>query len=335
MADKMHNGSLINQDFGRVNYWDNLKFILITFVIIHHASIPYVVVKNQHWTEVLYMIIMPYTMTSFTIISGYWFKPKPVSLLARRFLLPALIVIFLFNGLKSYSPISFINQYHPWNSGSTMWYLWALFIYYLITPKLLKIRINVLLPCSVAVALLAGFVPAIGGAFALGRLIGFYPFFLLGVKLRQTGWIDERRSEKRSVIMARIIFVALLALYLVAFLYYRPLHLYTTFSRSYEVLSSCKAGLVFRSFTYVICTVLSVALIIAIPNKRYRFTKYGSRSLTAYIIHPMFLIVFCWNLMIPFMDKWYGYVCYMLVIPCFCLLMMNKPTDDFVKKITS
>ena len=63
----------------RVYLWDNLKIILILFVVIHHASIPYVVIKGQHWTEVLYMVIMPYTMSSFTIISGYWFKPRPLS----------------------------------------------------------------------------------------------------------------------------------------------------------------------------------------------------------------------------------------------------------------
>lgn len=318
----------------RVNFWDNLKYFLILFVIIHHATIPYVVIKDQHWTEVVYMIIMPYTMATFTMISGYWFKPRPLNILARRFLLPCLLITFIFNSLQTYSPIEFMNRYSPWGLG-IMWYLWVLFFYCWFTPWLMKLGLNRLIVLAVVISLVAGFFPVIGGRLSLSRMIGFYPFFLLGIKLRQTGWVEARRSEKRSVMLARIVFLVLLALYFVAFLYYRPLHLYISFNHSYEALGVRVLGCVLRAFTYLICGLLSVTLIVAVPDKRYWFTKYGARSLTPYILHPIVLILVCWNWAVPVMTTWYGYVIYLLLVPLFCMMLANKHIDGFVKKLTS
>lgn len=318
-------------NMNRVYLWDNLKILLITFVVIHHASIPYVVIKGQHWTEVLYMVIMPYTMSTFTIISGYWFKTRSLSDLIKRFLFPCLLIVFLIYGIRSFIPIESASKYYPWRLD-IMWYLWVLFVYYLITPKLLHFGINKLLMASVLLSLLAGCISYIDGAFALSRMIGFYPFFLLGVKLRRFGKFEEFISNRGLVVLARFVFVITLALYMLAFLYERSIHTYTTFSHSYDVYWY---GIVVRFLTYIVCTVLSISLILSMPNKQYWFTKYGSRSLTPYILHPLLLYIFSWNLAIPIMDKWYGYLFYMLVIPALSMMTVNSKIHGFVKKLTS
>lgn len=315
----------------RVYLWDNLKIILILFVVIHHASIPYVVIKGQHWTEVLYMVIMPYTMSTFTIISGYWFKTRSLSDLIKRFLFPCLMITFLAYGLRFYSPITFMSYFSPWRFD-IMWYLWVIFVYYLISPKLLHFGINKLLMASVLLSLLAGCISYVNGAFALSRMIGFYPFFLLGMKLRRFGKFEEYINNKRLVVLARFVFVITLALYMLAFLYERSIHTYTTFSHPYDVYWF---GIVVRILTYIACTILSISLILSMPNKQYWFTKYGSRTMTPYILHPLLLYIFSWNLAIPFMDKWYGYMFYMLVIPALSMMTVHSKIDGFVKKLTS
>ena len=315
----------------RVYLWDNLKIILILFVVIHHASIPYVVIKGQHWTEILYMVIMPYTMSTFTIISGYWFKPRPLSVLIKRYLFPCLLFLFLIYGIRSFEPDAPSIRYYRWRLD-IMWYLWVLFFYCLITPKLLKYNVTVLLVVSVVLSLVAGLFPFINGAFALSRMIGFYPFFLLGIKMRQSGKVNSWVNDKNVVRWARIIFAVTLLLYYLAFLYQRPIHTYTTFSQHYDVIWY---GIIVRFLTYLACTVLSIALIVSMPNKQYWFTKYGSRSMTPYILHPLLLYTFSWNLAIPIMDKWYGYVFYMMVIPALSMMTVHSRIDGFVKKLTS
>ena len=91
----------------------------------------------------------------------------------------------------------------------------------------------------------------------------------------------------------------------------------------------------YRLFTYLVCAALSVTLIVSMPNKQYWFTKYGSRSMTPYILHPLLLYTFSFNLAIPIMDRWYGYVFYMLVIPALSMMTVHSKIDGFVKKLTS
>lgn len=315
----------------RVFLWDNLKILLISFVVIHHASIPYVVIKGQHWTEDLYMIIMPYTMSTFTIISGYWFKSRQLSVLIKRYLFPCLLITFLCYGLQHYSPVEYMNGYHPWRLG-IMWYLWVLFFYCLVTPKLIRFGLNKLLVLSVLLSLGAGCISHISGAFALSRMIGFYPFFLLGIKLRNLGKLDKWIGDRRIVTSARVVFVITLLLYFYVFSHHRSIHTYTTFAHHYELLWQ---GIAVRALTYVACAILSITLILSMPNKQFWFTKYGSRSLTPYILHPLLLLIFCWNLAIPIMDKWYGYVFYMLVIPVLSMMTVNNKIHGFVKTLTS
>lgn len=319
------------QDKQRIYLWDNLKIILILFVVIHHATIPYVVIKGQHWTEILYMIIMPYTMSTFTIISGYWFKARPLSILIKRYLFPCLLFTFLIHGIRTFGPYAKGLTYFRWNLD-IMWYLWVLFFYCLVTPKLLKYNLNVLLSASVLLSLVAGFFPIIDGPFSLARLIGFYPFFLLGIRLRLSGKVSNWVNSYKTVQWSRIIFITIMILYVAAFFYHRKIHLFISFSHCYN------AGwhdVVYRLFTYLVCTVLSVTLIVSMPNKQYWFTKYGNRSMTPYVLHPFFLYLFSFNLAIPIMDKWYGYVFYLLVIPALSMLTVNGKIDGFVKKLSS
>ena len=316
---------------GRVYLWDNLKIILILFVVVHHASIPYVVIKGQHWTEDLYMLIMPYTMSTFTIISGYWFKPRPLGILVKKYLFPCVLMIFLIYGVRSFEPNEPSIQYYRWRLD-IMWYLWVLFFYCLITPRLLKCNLNVLLAASVILSLVAGIFPSIGGAFAIARMIGFYPFFLVGIKIRNSQKFHEWLNDKNVVRYARIFFAITLLLYFVTFLHQRHIHTYTTFHHPYDVIWY---GMILRFLTYVACTMLSVALILSMSNKKYWFTKYGSRSMTPYILHPLLLYTFSFNLAIPIMDKWYGYVFYMLVIPALSMMTVHSRIDGFVKKLTS
>lgn len=314
----------------RVYLWDNLKIILILFVVIHHTYHPYRVILEQRWLNVLYLLIMSYTMSTFTIISGYWFRPRPLDALIKKFLFPCLLIVFLCTGLHSFSPVDYIREYTPW-AFWIMWYLWALFIYYLITPYLLRINLNVLLVASFLFTLAIGTFQFIYRTpFSIVRVIGFFPFFILGIKLRQSGKIEEWKSNIKIVMSARVVFVVTLLLYLMLFFYDSSLVTYS-FVRYYTGI----IGIAIRTFNYVVVTILSISLIVSMPNKQYWFTKYGSRSMTPYILHPLLLYTFSWNLAIPIMDKWYGYVFYMLVIPALSMMTVHSKIDGFVKKLTS
>jgi len=317
--------SSLHQNKKRIFLWDNLKIILILFVVIHHASLPYGILKGQRWCDMLLMLLMPYAMPTFTIISGYWFKPRPINVLARKFLLSSMFVLFLCYGLWP------DGVYLPWTLD-IMWYLWVLFFYYLITPKLLKYNLNFIMLASVILSLIAGFIPILGQSFSLGRMIGFYPFFVLGLKIRSSAKWQAISTSQKAIIAARIVFVVTFIIYFILFLYDNSLSRYITFFYKYNGNWYC---LLYSLFTYLIVTILSLSLILSMPNKEYWFTKYGSRSLTPYLLHPLLLYSLSWTLAVPIMDKWYGYVFYMLVIPALSMMTVHSRVDGFVKKLTS
>ena len=318
----------IPQGKQRIFLWDNLKIILILFVVIYHASLPYGFLRGERWCWLLNMILIPYAMSTFTIISGYWLKPRPVNVLARKYLLPCLLVLFLCYG---FFPDDYEGKSQPW-SLDVMWYLWALFFYYLITPRLLKYNLNFLLFASVLLSLVSGFFPFLGLSFSLGRMIGFYPFFLLGIKIRSSAKWRAISTNQKAIMAARVVFVVTLILYFVLFLHDESLSNYISFFYKYN---GNWHRIFYTVFTYLVVTVLSLSLILSMPDKEYWFTKYGSRSLTPYLLHQLIIYTLSWTLAVPIMDKWYGYVFYMLVIPALCMMTVHSRIDGFIKKLTS
>ena len=164
-------------------------------------------------------------------------------------------------------------------------------------------------------------------------MVGFYPFFLLGIKIRSSAKWSSLAESKKAITAARIVFAVTLILYYLLFLYDNSLSSYISFTNKYDEV--WHPTLFRKLFTYLICTVLSLSLILSMPNKEYWFTKYGSRSLTPYILHPLFLYSLSWKLAIPIMNEWYGYIFYMLVIPVLCMMTVHSKIDGFVKKLTS
>lgn len=119
----------------RVYLWDNLKVITMLMVVMTHSICPY---QSECWTGYYWILIMTFSMPLFTIISGYWYKPRTFKHVFLRFLYPCILfsgIIFVGGG-EFYEPYK--KQIPYLNFGYAMWYLWALFVYYLITPYLLR-----------------------------------------------------------------------------------------------------------------------------------------------------------------------------------------------------
>lgn len=73
-------------------------------------------------------------------------------------------------------PLSLLD---PWY---VMWFLVALFIWRLTTPLWLMLRHP--LPVALGLAMLAAVSPDLGGDVSIQRVLGFLPFFVLGLTLR-------------------------------------------------------------------------------------------------------------------------------------------------------
>lgn len=153
---------------------------MILVVLTHSLNIYQL--EGERWIQFLWVFIMTFTMPLFTMISGYWYKEKSMKQICILYLFPCVvfsIVNYCIGGISGAYPkgISF-------KSGWAMWYLWALFLYQLSTPFFLKhISLNRLMLLSFMVSIIAGFKFVTNDILDVQRVIGFYPFYLVGIWL--------------------------------------------------------------------------------------------------------------------------------------------------------
>lgn len=170
----------------RIYKWDNLKVVMILGIVLEHAILIYGYPRSM---ELFWGLFISWLMPMFTIISGYWLKERPLTDLCNRYLYPML----LFSSVNFIVGYFFYPAYHSGfhAMGYAMWYLWALFVYSIISPKLMSIlTIKKLLLLSCFMAILYNFCPITGkiltlaNELQLNRIIGFYPFYLFGILLK-------------------------------------------------------------------------------------------------------------------------------------------------------
>ena len=161
----------------RIPYWDNVKFILIFLVVLGHFLYSR---EDLRLVKLLTLGIYTFHMPAFAFVSGFLSKswtrenlPKKLPELARL-----AIAYVVFNGifiLYAAYVGSEVNLIYPYYS---FWYILALCVWRLTVGYVGSFALG--LPLSILAALLVGFWGDAGNAFAFGRTIAFYPFFLAG-----------------------------------------------------------------------------------------------------------------------------------------------------------
>ena len=315
----------------RIYLWDNIKVCLMLFVIMTHSVCVYQYYNNgEQWIEFYWVFIMTYTMPLFTMVSGYWFRKKSIKQAFKRFLWPCLlfsIVNFMWGGLF-YPPYKEGGLVSYLSLGYAMWFLWALFIYYLLTPILLRhIKLYILLFVSFIVALASGFIDIIGNLLQLSRVICFYPFFIFGIMLKENDKYLHTISRGYKWFLGLL---ALSLLYIVADKSFPSIVYQTGFTGGFGISLS---GLALRVFTYMMCFAMSICFIFVMPNRKLWFSKYGSRTMNVYVLHMLIIFPCTWYLGPKIMNHWYGYLFLIIGVPVLRLPLFSKYIDSFMKKV--
>lgn len=94
-------------------------------------------------------------------------------------------------------------------------------------------------------------------------------------------------------------------------------------------------GFICKWSNFILCLLLSVLVIMAMPNRKIWFSQYGSRTMNVYMLHMSIIFPFCWLLMRPIMNEWYGYILYSCGVPMLCVLLFCKKIDYFMRPVLS
>jgi len=201
----------------RLYLFDNIKVFLIIFVVIFHCLVPYTRVTSSSWITVLWSFVMSYTMPLFFAVSGYFYKRRTLKDNVLKYMYPCVLFSILLYAWGYFFYPPYKNGLSVGITGYAMWFLLAIFVYQtglsLVDSYLQKTsRLLILLLLSIIVSLIAGAISYVGPFFQISRIIGHFPFFVLGIFLHRIEWLQKNHNKKCYAVMTCATFAVFLLL---------------------------------------------------------------------------------------------------------------------------
>lgn len=270
-------------------WFDNAKMALVTLVVVGHAWAP---ITQVAAAEYLYDFLYLWHMPAFVLVTGYLsrsfsYAPERMWQLVRTLVVPyfifeaALGLFRYYVGGETDLENLFIDPHWP------MWYLVAVLLWRLATPLFRSLSPTRAVTLAVAVSLSAGFYA--GLTLDLARVLGFLPFFVLGLHLT-----PERLERLRTPMAGRsalgvfgIIAVAAALVDVVAnseWLYYSKL--YSDFGADGPV--GPVEALLIRAALLALGAAGAFAFLALVPRVRGWFTEMGAATMVVYLGHGFF-----------------------------------------------
>ncbi|GAA3945764.1 acyltransferase family protein [Actinomadura viridis] len=261
-------------------FFDNAKFLAILLVVIGH-SLAYRL--NVPMAKGLYMFIYMFHMPMFIVVTGYFSRNWTFAGGKARKLITNVgvpYVVFeiaysLYDWLvgRNELEVSLLDPYF------LTWFLCALFFWRLSTPVWQQIR----WPLAVALIFsLLSYMSDLGNTFNIHRVIGLLPFYVLGLLLKPEHFELLKRPAAR-VLGALTLMGGLGVAYLTmdrmnrSWIYWKDPH--------QELGVDNITGTLMRLGMFACATVLVAAFLAVVPGRKTWFTKLGTTTLYAYLLH--------------------------------------------------
>lgn len=268
----------------RVYYWDNIKGILISLVVMGHFLLDYL---DFGYARYIVSFIYFFHMPAFVFVSGYFSKNEDTR--TNKSIAKIIIIYLIFNtAIMVLSSLLFDASYQLITPYYSFWYLIALVFWRLTIQYMDKFKDSLFL--SIIAALLIGFWGDVTNVLSISRIIVFYPFFIAGYKLpteKIFHIVNNRKKTdilKATLLLFCIVFVSLYFINKVQFITLNHLAM-SSYSSMYDL------------FVRLIIFFIAVAMIIAIVNLTpqrpiFLISKWGKNSLSIYVLHRFVTFIF-------------------------------------------
>ncbi len=263
----------------RVFLWDNLRFFLITLVVIGHFLSQYM----QSWMfGGLWLFIYAFHMPLFIFVSGAFHKNTKITHKVVSYM--AMYVIYTLVVYITRLLLGQTVQLDLFAASGAPWYMLAMAVFVLLTYLLRNQNLKYVLVISVIVACFAGYDQNINYMFSLSRIIVFYPFYVMGVLSNKDTLLNLAKKPAIKAAAFGVV-VAWLVLCIVFRKPWWPLNnLFAAenpFDPPFETW-----GCLWRLLCMGIATLLCFACILAAPTKRIPvISTVGTRTLQIYFWH--------------------------------------------------
>ena len=269
----------------RVALWDNLKFLLVTCVVIGHFADQFTDVSLVY--DSIFLFIYSFHIPLFIFISGIFYKKNNTTKKALFFVSVGFVYKIISAILERV--LGNVNvEFSLLSDGGISWFMFALSAYVLILKVLERENKVFILIFSLILSCFVGYDQTIGDFLYLSRIIIFFPFFLSGVLLKNFDFKKFRERNPKVLILAIAILVVWLSLcFFELDLFYRFRYLFTGRNPFFPQIMSY--GPATRLFSYIISYSMGFSLIMLVPsNKLGQLTTLGKNSINVYFWHMHF-----------------------------------------------
>ncbi len=231
---------------------------------------------------IVYITINVFVMQAFVFLSGYFSKKtdRARETAFHTFLWPYLIGIPFFYCVR-YLILGGAN----WNLDTppfALWYLFALFFYRFFLKDYIKIPY--IMEISLLVYLFAGQVPFLADKFALGRMVSYFPFFLLGYYCDKETLTRLRSLKKKHCWVLGTVLLA--ASCLLAFCVKQlPVGYYLLKSPACDLGIEWYWDIIGRIIIFCLACGWIVLMLNILPSKMNYVAYVGMNTMPVYILH--------------------------------------------------
>lgn len=266
----------------RIALWDNLKFFLVTCVVIGHFVDQFTDVSNIY--DSIFLFIYSFHIPLFIFISGLMLKNKDIT---------SKVIFFISIGF-AYKIVSAVVErllgtikveFLLLSDGGISWFMFALAAYTIILRVIEGQNKRYILIFSIVLACFVGYDPGIGDFLYLSRIIIFFPFFLSGVLLQNVDIVRFKDKNSKYIFLAGVIVLVWLGLCIYEVdRVYGLRYLFTGRNPFFPRIMSYAP--LARLVSYTISFGMCFAFIMLMPNQRmFLITDMGKNSINVYFWH--------------------------------------------------
>lgn len=259
-------------------YWDNIKGLLMLLTVFAH--ILYQLQSNSSAINSIVDYIYMFHMPAFVFVCGYFGKSENSHSFGA--IIKLLFLYFIFNSVMGFV-YGFDSLLKPMYS---YWFLIALVIWRLTAHHIAVFKgIQLIL---FGIALFAGFFDSIDNTFAVSRIIGFYPFYMMGYLLTK----EKSKAMENSPYPRRILIGSGAAL-LTAIIAFTS-HKFFSFSDSAFQMFPYNSPI--DAFGRIVLYIIAAMAIFTLRNispckKIPLLTMFGRNSLWIFLLHRPFTLI--------------------------------------------
>lgn len=275
----------------RIAYFDNAKGILILFIILAHVLS--LCSKYYNYSDDFFKFASLFMLQCFFFISAYFSnksktpRKKRVKSLLKTYLIWQTIITIYYAFVLNIIDFN-LNYLNP---RYTLWFLVTMIFYNLLEIILEKSTYKIMIPLSIVLGLLAGFIPIIGKTLSLSRTFVFFPFYVLGYYAKDLDILSKITTKK-----VKIITIILSIIILILILNYNGILSIKILKGKYSYFDIDSINIFLaalqRLLFYAISIIVSIAFFNLVPKKESILTTLGRNTLYIYLTQGMILKTF-------------------------------------------